>query len=189
MRPGEESVISDTNATLGSAIKARRIALGWTQQELAERASVMGEMVRQSDISRLEKGRILLPRRERLESIAAALDLTLGELLSRSGWANAERFFRTQPPASDLARAPQPVEEILPVQEQSFVLAERLDAYNHERKPVATVNGGSAIRPPGSSRPLTFGSDAAPAQSGNGPPDWTVAWLLREVSAGVDVRL
>src|SRR5947207_9476612 len=79
--------------TLGKIIRARRRELRLTQEELAERISADGEFVRQSDISRLERGAVMLPRRARLERIAAALDLSLGELLARSGWAGADEYF------------------------------------------------------------------------------------------------
>lgn len=85
---------------LGVAIKARRIELGWTQEELAERISAGGEYVRQSEISRIENGRIALPRRERLERLAIALDLPLGELLARSGWAGARTSFDQHAPVA-----------------------------------------------------------------------------------------
>jgi len=68
---------------LGEAIRARRRELGLTQDELAER---IGGHVTQSDISRLERGLIALPRVKRLEAIAAALDLEVGVLLLHSGW-------------------------------------------------------------------------------------------------------
>ncbi len=76
--------------TLGKAIRERRIELGWSQEELAARASARGREVRQSDVSRLERDKVGLPRRERLEQIAAVLGLPLGELLVRSGWAGAD---------------------------------------------------------------------------------------------------
>ena len=77
-------------ATLGETIRARRDELGLTQEQLAER---LGYGVRQSEISRLEHNRIHLPRRERLEQIAEALGLPLGELLAASGWSGAETAF------------------------------------------------------------------------------------------------
>ena len=80
--------------TLGETIRARRVELGWTQQELAVRIAGMGEICHQSDVSRLERGRVGLPRRARLERIAAALDLAVGDLLARSGWAGADAAFR-----------------------------------------------------------------------------------------------
>jgi transcriptional regulator with XRE-family HTH domain len=75
------------SASLGQLIRRRRMELGLTQEELAER---IGDTVRQAEISRLERDRIALPRRHRLEQIAAALELSVGELLVASGWAGAE---------------------------------------------------------------------------------------------------
>jgi transcriptional regulator with XRE-family HTH domain len=73
--------------TLGETIKARRLKLSWSQEELAHRMIDHGDMTfRQSDVSRLERGKVGLPRRERLEHMAAVLGLSLGELLARSGW-------------------------------------------------------------------------------------------------------
>jgi transcriptional regulator with XRE-family HTH domain len=79
----------NTTLTLGQAIRSRRTELALTQEELAER---IGEGVRQAEVSRLERDRIGLPRRARLERIATALELPLGELLARSGWAGADTF-------------------------------------------------------------------------------------------------
>ena len=76
--------------TLGRFIQRRRIELGLTQEQLAE---IIGGGVRQSEISRLEHDRVALPRRQRLEQIANALDVSLGELLARSGWAGADSEF------------------------------------------------------------------------------------------------
>ena len=72
--------------SLGTFIRERRQDLGLTQEDLAAR---VGGSVRQAEISRLESGRIALPRRERLEAIANALDISIGELLVRSGWMSA----------------------------------------------------------------------------------------------------
>jgi transcriptional regulator with XRE-family HTH domain len=74
-------------ASLGRLIRQRRIELGLTQEELAER---VGDGVRQAEISRLERDRVTLPRRGRLEQIAQALDVPMGELLARSGWVGAQ---------------------------------------------------------------------------------------------------
>ncbi len=73
--------------TLGTFIRERRMELGLTQEELAERVS---EGVRQSEISRLEHDRVTLPRRARLEQIAAALDVSMGDLMVRTGWMDEE---------------------------------------------------------------------------------------------------
>lgn len=74
-------------ATLGQLIRERRMDLGLTQEELAER---VGAGVRQSEISRLERNRVTLPRRQRMVEIAQALDIPVGLLLARSGWVGAE---------------------------------------------------------------------------------------------------
>ena len=100
--------------TLGAAIRDRRAELGWTQEDLAVRANGIAgegepdyrEWMRQSDVSRLERGKVGLPRRQRLERIAAALGLPLGELLARSGWSGAAAAFAG--PASGPADGPPP---------------------------------------------------------------------------------
>ena len=73
--------------TLGQFIRANRLALGMTQEDLAER---IGDAVQQSDISRLERDHIALPRRDRLEAIAEALEVSLGDLLMSTGWLEIE---------------------------------------------------------------------------------------------------
>ena len=73
--------------SLGQFIRANRLALGLTQEALAER---IGGHVKQSDVSRLELDRIEFPRRERLEAIAEGLDVTLGDLLMSTGWLEIE---------------------------------------------------------------------------------------------------
>ncbi len=73
--------------TLGQFIRANRLAMGLTQEQLADR---VGDNVRQSDISRLEKDGVEFPRRERLDAIATALGVTLGDLLISTGWLEIE---------------------------------------------------------------------------------------------------
>jgi transcriptional regulator with XRE-family HTH domain len=83
--------------TLGDAIKARRLELGWAQIELARRVAASGDPTfRQSDVSRLERGNVMLPHRGRLERIATVLGVPLGELLARSGWAG---WLAAEPPS------------------------------------------------------------------------------------------
>ena len=77
-------------ATLGETIRARRTEIGMTQEQLAD---AVGDNVRQSEISRLEHDRVHLPRRERLERLAEALDVPLGGLLAASGWSGADTAF------------------------------------------------------------------------------------------------
>jgi transcriptional regulator with XRE-family HTH domain len=93
----------DAARTLGQVIRSRRLALGMTQEELAER---IGDGVRQAEVSRLECDRVSLPRRRRLMRIAEALQIPLGELLASAGWAGADTVFRAQ---EDTAVAPAPV--------------------------------------------------------------------------------
>jgi transcriptional regulator with XRE-family HTH domain len=86
----------EVQRTLGDAIRARRQELGWSQEDLAKRIADHGdEAFRQSDVSRLERGKVTLPRRERLEHVAAVLGLSLGDLLARSGWTGAASAFAT----------------------------------------------------------------------------------------------
>ncbi len=73
--------------TLGTLIRERRTELGLTQEQLAER---VGMGVRQSEISRLEHDGIALPRRSRMEEIAAALEVSIGDLLVTTGWMDDE---------------------------------------------------------------------------------------------------
>ncbi|HET8521773.1 MAG TPA: helix-turn-helix domain-containing protein, partial [Thermomicrobiales bacterium] len=81
--------------TLGQLIRDRRRALGWTQERLAV---TIDEGMTQSDVSRLERDKVGLPRRRRLERLAQALDLPLGELLARSGWTDADQYFGPSSP-------------------------------------------------------------------------------------------
>jgi transcriptional regulator with XRE-family HTH domain len=66
---------------LGRIIQQRRRALGLSQEALAARASSDDDEVRQSDISRIELGKVHLPRLPRLTRLAAALDCSAAELL------------------------------------------------------------------------------------------------------------
>jgi signal transduction histidine kinase/ribosome-binding protein aMBF1 (putative translation factor) len=86
-----------TPRSLGAVIAHRRRELGWSQQELAARVAAHGDAAfRQSDVSRLEHGKVGLPQRERLGHLAAVLDLPVGELLARAGWAGAEAAFAAE---------------------------------------------------------------------------------------------
>jgi transcriptional regulator with XRE-family HTH domain len=84
---------TETAQTLGAVVRARRRELGLTQEQLAERISGPDEYIRQSDISRIERGDVGLPRRQRLERLATALELPIGELLERSGWSGSSAAF------------------------------------------------------------------------------------------------
>jgi transcriptional regulator with XRE-family HTH domain len=91
------------SATLGTFIRERRQDLGLSQEQLADR---IGETVRQAEVSRLENNRISLPRRERMERLAAALEVTLGEPLVRSGWMEEGDALPEREPHGDIDPAP-----------------------------------------------------------------------------------
>ena len=87
----------EVQRTLGEAIRIRRRELGLSQEDLARRIADHGDAAfRQSDVSRLERGKVTLPRRERLEHMAAVLGLSLGDLLARSGWTGADAAFAAE---------------------------------------------------------------------------------------------
>lgn len=89
-------------AGVGKVIRARRRDLGITQEELAARIRGFGVEIRQSDISRLEQGKVALPRFARLQRIAEALSMPVGEFLARAGWDGADEALRTADPVRDL---------------------------------------------------------------------------------------
>ena len=113
----------DPQSSLGETIRTRRESLGWTQKELANRVSQHGDATfRQADVSRLERGRVALPRRDRLEHIAAVLDLPLGELLARSGWTGACSAFEAAA-TRDPGDASFPADAASPAREATWVPA------------------------------------------------------------------
>lgn len=89
-RSGMDDEAAPPTAKLGQIVRSQRVELGLSQEELAER---IGDGITQTQVSKLERGDVTLPRRARMELIAAALKLPLGELLARSGWAAAEAHF------------------------------------------------------------------------------------------------
>ena len=95
--------------TLGTCIRLRRKMLGLSQEQLAERMSTGMRYVRQTEVSRLELDKVSLPRRDRLEALARALDLPLGELLSLSGWNARKAPDRQSPDMNTYNRSKQPL--------------------------------------------------------------------------------
>src|SRR6476620_1507501 len=81
----------ELSLNLAAAIRRRRTELGLSQTQLAERT---GPEIQQSDISRLERGLVSLPRPEFLKRLAAALDMTVLELLSSAEWLTDEDLAR-----------------------------------------------------------------------------------------------
>jgi transcriptional regulator with XRE-family HTH domain len=81
--------------TLSQVIQQCRSELGLTQTPLGEQIGVL-----QVEGARLEADRIDLPRRERTEQIAAALNVPIGKLLAHPNWTVAEA---SSPPALEMA--------------------------------------------------------------------------------------
>ena len=131
---------------LDAVIKARRQELGWTQEELADRMAAAGDdTFRQSDVSRLERGKVELPHRQRLGRLAEVLGLSLGELLALSGWAGGATMLTiAEPPLArqDAAREPaMPDTEIttesMPRAERPKTLPEELSSWSRVRELIA----------------------------------------------------
>jgi transcriptional regulator with XRE-family HTH domain len=94
--------------SLGNYVRERRVELGLTQEELAFR---IGGSATQAEISRLERGAIAFPRRQRLDALATALEVTLGSLLIHSGWLSSDEAAEldelSSPPPQPAASATQ----------------------------------------------------------------------------------
>lgn len=71
--------------SLGQVVRQRRLELGLSQEAFAE---LLGPGVRQSEISRLERGQVTMPRPQRLHRMAQVLEMPVGELLLLTSWAN-----------------------------------------------------------------------------------------------------
>lgn len=67
---------------LGNLIRRKRAEKGWSQAELARRiVDATGHAIKQSDISRIERGDISLPRFERLAAFSLVLDIPVSDLI------------------------------------------------------------------------------------------------------------
>ncbi len=121
--------------TLGQFIRERRMDLGLTQEQLAER---VGEGVRQAEISRLEQDRVTLPRRSRMEAIAAALDVSVGDLLVTTGWIDAEHVPAVSP-VQDIPHGPAQVLEdaAAMLSNAKDLIAQTADLLQHAERRVA----------------------------------------------------
>jgi transcriptional regulator with XRE-family HTH domain len=107
--------------SLGTFIRQRRVELGLTQEQLAER---IGGVVRQAEVSRLENDRVTLPRRMRMMAIAAALELSLGELLVRTGWMDEDLLGASTEVESDTLPVDTAWEVLVPKELDDLPLAE-----------------------------------------------------------------
>lgn len=79
--------LMELEQNLGNAIRQRRLDLGLSQIQVAER---MGSEFRQSDISRIEQGRVQFPRPQLLMELAGALNISIIDLMAEAGWLTPE---------------------------------------------------------------------------------------------------
>ena len=93
---------------LGNYVRQRRQDLNLSQEQLAERISVN---CCQSDISRIERGHVRLPRLSTMASLAAALEISVGNLLIVTGWFDHEHLAAA--PAPGVSADEEAVQEVL----------------------------------------------------------------------------
>jgi transcriptional regulator with XRE-family HTH domain len=87
----EQTPREGEGSRLGQTIKEARQAKGWTQYDLQDATEAAGCLVRQHEISRLERGSTHWPNDPRkLESLARALDLPPALLVSVGKYPNLE---------------------------------------------------------------------------------------------------
>ena len=91
---------TDQLQRLGAFIRDRREELGISRRELARRANI-------ADVSRLEQGRVVNPRRDTLQALAEALNLTLSELVAVGKAPSSRTSCRTCAPNTGSCRTRQ----------------------------------------------------------------------------------
>jgi transcriptional regulator with XRE-family HTH domain len=125
---------------IGNFVRERRQDLNLSQEQLAER---VGGSYSQSDISRLERGHIELPRLGTMVSLAASLEVPVGDLLIASGWFTEGHFISTHEPAAASAQPSLPtvldeieveLDAIQGLERQADVRARKLSAMIRELK-------------------------------------------------------
>ena len=112
---------SPSTQSLGQFIRQRRQDLGLTQEDLAER---IGTTARQAEVSRLENDRISLPRRMRMVAIATALEVSLGELLVRTGWMDEDLLGKSTEVEGDTLPVDTAWEVLVPTELDDLLLPE-----------------------------------------------------------------
>jgi transcriptional regulator with XRE-family HTH domain len=127
-------------SAIGNYVRERRQDLGLSQEQLAER---VGGTYGQSDISRIERGHIELPRLATMVSLAASLEVPVGDLLIASGWFNEGHFIANTDPAgvadsvkleAVLAEIESELAEIRELEQQAEFRARRLSAMIRDLK-------------------------------------------------------
>ncbi len=132
--------------TLGAEIRRLRRERGWTQQHLAD---LIGRPMNQHDVSALERGTIRLPRRHRLERIAEVFGVPLGELLARSGWADADAYLDTRGQVAPAPYEPlRPLLESIDWDEEAITATERFLRGLAKRDRRETGSGSPPTVPP-----------------------------------------
>jgi transcriptional regulator with XRE-family HTH domain len=112
----------------GDHLRKLRMDLGLTQEELAER---IGGTCSQAEISRLERGQVSMPRRARLDDLAAALEVSLGELLIHSGWLTTQEGDQVDDTSTPEEHREEPeasllLEELATIQDALLILMDRV---------------------------------------------------------------
>jgi transcriptional regulator with XRE-family HTH domain len=137
------------HSAFGDYIRERRLHLNLTQEQLAER---MGGAYTQSDISRLERGLVGLPRLTTVVSLAAALEVSVGDVLIASGWFEDEDIVPSLTSATAeqdtlatvLAAIEAELDSIRDLEHQATVRSERL---RRTIRDLATTLGGAEAGP------------------------------------------
>jgi transcriptional regulator with XRE-family HTH domain len=133
-------------SAIGNYVRERRQDLGLSQEQLAER---VGGTYGQSDISRIERGHIELPRLATMVSLAASLEVPVGDLLIASGWFNEEHFVSLSTSSSDadngkleavLAEIEGELDEIRDLERQAEARARKLSAMIRDLKATAGLS-------------------------------------------------
>lgn len=127
-------------SAIGNYVRERRQDLGLSQEQLAER---VGGTYGQSDISRIERGHIELPRLATMVSLAASLEVPVGDLLIASGWFNEGHFTSMSQSSGDssntrlelvLAEIESELAEIRELERQAELRASRLSGMIRDLK-------------------------------------------------------
>lgn len=131
-------------AITGKALRLRRLALGYTQQELAERAGVP-----RATLAAIELNNIMTPSPESLARIIAVLDADTNFMHSADSqtWSEVRAWLEQTPPAvREFLRQTDPTEDRSPSPRAV------------RRRPRPPGGPGASSRPPDPDQPLPHGA-------------------------------
>lgn len=115
------------NMALGSVLKARRTAQGWTQEEIAKRATDYAQKdVDQTHVSYWERDSIKRPTGEQLRMLAHAYEMPVVDLVIAAGYLTRADLPNVQPNATR-GETREPSEDPAELIHQVATLMERLD--------------------------------------------------------------